>query len=604
MKDMKKIQYILSFLLFSLIVVSCSQDVEMEANQGYLALSINSLTSTHVPGETRSAVPSDYDAQILHVEILDENGIVVKSTDNFAKDEELQGNILLTSGTYTIVAHSANWDGDASAFDAPFYYGRTTIAVKPKTLVTATLTCTLANVKVTVNYDPSFVRNFKSAMTTITSTLADVMPLGFVMNETTQAGYIPVGDFDAKLEVVNKNDGNYSMSRSFTDVKARDHYILNFKLADEGHLGDGTGGGIQVEVDESTNTYTFTFEVPRKSAISLVTRTANAWSNFAILNAAVTAKTEAFQYSDLKMEWRQKNVAEWNTMSYEAFVIDEKDNITTTLKGLTPNTAYEYRLRYVNGDTEIVCDPVAFTTESQIALYNGGFENWNQSGNAWYANEAGKSYWDSSNPGSTSLGSSYNVTTRTESPVVSGQYAAKLESKYIVIKFAAASLYAGKFKELVGTKGAKLDWGVPFTARPTALKGWMQYAPVAIDRAGSDLPSGAPVKGEMDQCGMFVALLTESIAIDNTDLSTIPNFETDPRVIAYGVLPEEQNVSSNGEWKEVNIPLVYHSLTSKPTHLLVVFSSSRYGDYFHGGTGSTLYLDDFSLEYGDTPAVK
>ena len=286
---MKKIHYILSTLLLAVLVVSCSQDFEMEGNQGYLSLSISSLTSTHTPGETRSAVPEGYDAKTLHVEILDASGAVIKSTDNFAEDEEFQGNILLTSGTYTIVAHSANWDGEGSAFDAPFYYGRTTITVKPKSLVTATLTCTLANVKVTVNYDQSFVRSFKSAVTTISSTLADVMPLGFVMNEITQSGYIPVGSFDAKLEVVNKTDENYSMTRSFTDVKARDHYILNFKLADEGHLGDGTGGGIHVEVDESTNTYTFTFEVPRKSAISLVTRAANAWSNFAILNASVTA---------------------------------------------------------------------------------------------------------------------------------------------------------------------------------------------------------------------------------------------------------------------------------------------------------------------------
>ena len=108
----------------------------------------------------------------------------------------------------------------------------------------------------------------------------------------------------------------------------------------------------------------------------------------------------------------------------------------------------------------------------------------------------------------------------------------------------------------------------------------------------------------MDQCGMFIALLNQAIAIDNTDLSTIPNFETDSRVVAYGTLPQGQNVNSNGQWKEVNIPLVYRNLTSKPSHLLVVFSSSKYGDYFHGGTGSTLYLDDFELVYGDNPAVK
>ena len=103
---------------------------------------------------------------------------------------------------------------------------------------------------------------------------------------------------------------------------------------------------------------------------------------------------------------------------------------------------------------------------------------------------------------------------------------------------------------------------------------------------------------------MYCALLSEALVVDNTDMSTFPDWENDPRVIAYGSLPLDQNVHSNGAWKEVNIPLVYSNINKKPTHLLVVFSASKYGDYFHGGEGSVLYVDDFSLEYGDTPAVK
>ena len=601
---MKKIHYILSVLLFASLFVSCNQDMAIESEQGYLALNINSLVSTHTPNASRAAAPENYSPKILHVEIQNAKGEVVKSTDNFAGDIDFQGNISLRKGTYTIIAHSANWDGEASGFDVPFYYGETTITIKPQTLVTATLTCTLANVKITVNYDAAFARTFKSAVATITSSLTEVLPLEFAMNQETRSGYIPVGDFNVKLDVVNKNDKANSLTKSFTNVKARDHYILNFKLTDEGYLGNGAGGGVKVEVDESTNTYTFTFEVPKKSAITLLTRDANPWSNFAILNGQVTAKTPAFKETCLIFRWKAENAEEWNDISFEALTIDAEDNVTAILKGLTPNTTYEYHLCYVDADTEVVSDPATFTTESQTPLYNGGFEHWYKSGSAWYATESGVSYWDSSNPGSTSLGDSYNVTTRTESSKVSGSYAAKLESKYIVIKFAAASLYTGKFKELVGTKGAKLDWGVSFTSRPTALKGWMQYAPVKIDNGGSNLPAGAPAKGEMDQCGMFVALLTQSISIDNTDLSSIPDLETDSRVVAYGSLPQEQNVSSNGQWKEVNIPLVYRTLTKKPSHLLIVFSSSKYGDYFHGGTGSTLYLDDFSFEYGDSPIVK
>ena len=615
---MKKIQYILSALILAVLVVSCNQDLEIGKGQGYLSLQITSLTSTHTPEGTRAAAPEDYAPKNLHVEIRDAAGAVVKSTDDFASDQAFQENIRLTVGSYTIIAHSANWDGNGSGFDAPYYYGSTTIDIQSGTLVKASVTCTQANVKLTVNYEPSFVRSFSSAIATVTSTLADIAPLQFVMNETTASGYIPVGNFDMKLDVVNKKGMSYSLARSFTDVQARDHYILNIKLAEEGYLGDAVNGGIKVEVDESTNTYTFTLLLPEKSSISLATKDANAWSTFACLSGSIMSKSSDFDNARLTFQWKEQSDADWNTMPSSELTVDGSDNVTATLRGLTPNTKYECRLCYVEDENVIAGNTINFTTESMTPLYNGGFEYWNQQGKPWYANEAGKSYWDSSNTGSTYLSADDNVTTRTESPVVSGQYAAKLESKLInaliMTKFAAASLYTGTFGDLVGTSGAKLNWGVPFTERPTALKGWMQYAPVAIDNKGSDLPEGAPAKGEMDQCGIYLALLDlpdennngpsdEFLVVNNTDMSTFPKWETDSRVIAYGTLGDDESGSSNGQWKEVNIPLVYRDLNRKPTHLLVVFSSSKYGDYFHGGTGSTLYLDDFSFEYGE-PTLK
>ena len=604
---MKKIQYILSGMLLAVMSVSCSQDMDMDSNQGYLTLKINSLVSTHDPSGTRAAAPEGYDAKTLHVEIKNAEGTVVKSTDNFASDTEFQGNIKLLAGTYTIIAHSANWDGNGSGFGTPYYYGSSTVTVQPRSLVTGSVTCTQANVKLTVNYDQSFVNGFKSARTTISSALEGISPLEFVMNETTQSGYIPAGDFTAKLDVVNKNDVAYTLNRDFTNVQPRDHYILNFKVADEGYLGDGTNSGIEVEVDESTNTYTFTFEVPRRASISLVTRAANAWSNFAMLNAGITAKTEAFKNDCLVMQWRKAGDTEWTDMPNSELTIDGSDNVTTTLKGLRPETSYECRLRYVDGETEIVSDPVTFTTEKQIPLYNGGFENWWMDGQVAYANESGVTYWDTSNKGAASFGGSN--TSKETSIVHGGSSAAKLESKYIVIKFAAASLYTGSFGALIGTSGAWLNWGVEHVSRPTALKGYMQYAPANIASSGDQgysdsAPTEAPGRGEPDVCGMYCALLSESLVVDNTDMSTFPDWETDPRVIAYGSLKDEQNVNTNGQWQEVNIPLVYRDLNRKPTHILVVFSASKYGDYFHGGKGSLLYVDDFELVYGDNPEVK
>jgi hypothetical protein len=307
------------------------------------------------------------------------------------------------------------------------------------------------------------------------------------------------------------------------------------------------------------------------------------------------------------MQWRKAGVSDWTDIANSELTIDEKDHVTTTLKGLTPETTYECRLRYVDGETEVASDPVSFTTEKQIPLYNGGFENWWMDGKIAYANEQGVSYWDTSNKGAASFGGSN--TSQEISIVHGGSSAAKLESKYIVIKFAAASLYTGSFGALKGTDGAWLNWGVEHVSRPTALKGYMQYAPANIASSGnqgfsSSAPAEAPGRGEPDVCGMYCALLSESLVVDNTDMSTFPDWETDSRVIAYGSLKDEQNVNTNGQWQEVNIPLVYRDLTRKPTHLLVVFSASKYGDYFHGGKGSLLYVDDFELVYGDNPSVK
>ena len=598
---MKKIQYILSCMVLSLIAVACSQDIEMDG-QGYLVIRLNTVTSTLKPEGTRTDAPSGYDAKQLCVEIKDAKGNTVKSTNDFENDQAFTGDIALKPGNYTIVAHSSNWDGNGSGFDAPYYYGSSTVTVVEGDIKTVKITCTQANVKVTVNYDASFAEYFTTASTKISSAVSGVNPLSFVMGQTNKSGYFPVGNLTTVLEVTNKKGIKNTQTDEITGVQARDHYILNYKVAATGNLGDGTTGGVTVTVDDKTNTYTYTFEVPQKMGTEFAAKGANAWSTFAMLNADITSKTQNFSTNGITLQWRVAGTEEWNEVENANLTIVNEEKIQYTLKGLNPETSYEYRIRYTEGDNEIASNTIKFTTEQQVPLYNGGFENWWMDGKVAYANEQGIKFWDTSNQGAASFGGSN--TTETTSVVHSGNKAAMLQSKYIVIKFAAASLYTGSFGALIGTSGAWLNWGVPFTARPTALKGYMQYAPAEINRVGKDLPAGTPGKGSPDQCGMYCALLSEALVVDNTDMGTFPNWETDSRVIAYGALPASQNVHSNNQWKEVNIPLVYRDLTRKPTHLLVVFSASKYGDYFHGGEGSTLYLDDFELVYGDTPSVK
>lgn len=41
----------------------------------------------------------------------------------------------------------------------------------------------------------------------------------------------------------------------------------------------------------------------------------------------------------------------------------------------------------------------------------------------------------------------------------------------------------------------------------------------------------------------------------------------------------------------------YRSLTRIPNYIVIVASASKYGDYFTGSTGSTMWLDDLELIY-------
>ena len=597
---MKKIFSIISVLALALAAVSCSNDTDELANKevGYLKLGIETNSTTM----TRAGAPTGYDAKKLHVEVKDAQGTVVASTDDFENDTELNGQqITLTPGQYTVIAHSSNWDGNGSGIDTPYYYGETTVTVKTKTLTTAKVTCTLANVKVTVNFSDEFKESFARATTTIESAVSGVSSQTFTMGQEKGSAYFPVGKLTAVLSVFNKSGQGYSHMREITDVQARDHYIINYTVAAHGYQG-----GVTVKVDPTTNTYTYTFEVPRKGGTSLSATKANAWSTFAFLEGGVTAKKGDFDQSNLQLQWKADGTETWNTVAASDLTIDG-DNISYKLTGLTPNTKYAYRMAYITDEDEIFSAEQEFTTETQPALQNSSFENWHQDGVVVYPNAEGATYWDSSNKGSAGAtnNASNNVTTSTTDVKHSGTYAAQLKSKKVLIAFAAASIYTGELDHLVGTKGAVLNWGVPFAGRPTSLKGWYRYDPVAIDNSKNNQPATAPAKGEMDQCAIYWALTTSVITVDNTDIDgTFPNWDTDSRVVAYGQLPISQCTSTNGELVEFEIPVEYHSLTTKPTHLIICASSSRYGDYFHGGAGSTLYLDDFELIYGDTPTVK
>lgn len=600
---MKQLYNIVLLLLCALFLVTCQSGDDLTTKStGYLSLKIAANNST----TTKAADEEPYNPKQLAVQILNESGIVVEETDDYTEWENKK--FELPVGKYTVKAASNGFDGLSAAWDKPYYAGSSDVTVVSGLDVTANVTCTLANVLVTVNFDTKFKEGFKSA-TIVVADSADMngTRLTFQMgeNETAKAYFpVPEKSLIVQTSVTNQKDKTYSKNDTVREVKARDNVKLNYKVSDS---SEGSTS-IDIQLDGSIKTYNFTIGVPvtAKTTLSI---SANPWASFVYLEGKILSKVGNIDKSKLALEYKLASAEEWTSVA--ELTEGAEDSYSAKVTGLTPAT--EYQCRFVYKDTEEVSSEVIeFATEAATPLQNGNFDAWcdidikGLLGNvktAYPNASADIKFWDTSNSGANSM-SSENPTKGVTDPVhTSGGKAAELQSKKVVIAFAAASLYTGTFGEVnMGTMSATLNFGQPFTSRPIELKGFYRYIPVAIDNVGKNLPSNTVQKGDPDQCSIYIALAKKSFLIDNNDPNTFINFKEDPDIIAYGELPS--GVATEGlDYVEFSIPIKYKNLTEKPTHIIIVCSASKYGDYMTGGAGSKLYVDDFSLIYDGEPVL-
>ena len=55
--------------------------------------------------------------------------------------------------------------------------------------------------------------------------------------------------------------------------------------------------------------------------------------------------------------------------------------------------------------------------------------------------------------------------------------------------------------------------------------------------------------------------------------------------------------TTNGKWTEFTIYMGYRNIATRPTYTIVSACASRYGDYFTGGKGSVMLVDQFEFIY-------
>ena len=320
------------------------------------------------------------------------------------------------------------------------------------------------------------------------------------------------------------------------------------------------------------------------------TLTANAWARFAYLSGRWLTED---QPEGLGFQYRTGD-EEWTNVDADVTVNAEAKTFEAELHGLAAGTQYEYRAVTAAFREN---QPVQFTTETEQVLHNMSFDKWYMDGKAPMPNaSADYKIWDSANPGS----ASFNIvptTQETSNLAVTGENksAAKLTTLSApVVGLAAGNIYTGIFEGTVGgiiPSGAALEWGVLFSSRPLALKGFYDYRPVAIDVAKGPYTD---MKGQTD-IGQIQFILTDWDAPFRIDTSagTFVDVQNDEHIIAYASM----NLGQTDGYQPFTLELEYRDRTRTPKYIVIVAAASKYGDYFTGGVGSTLYLDEFSFVY-------
>ena len=335
-----------------------------------------------------------------------------------------------------------------------------------------------------------------------------------------------------------------------------------------------------------------TYEFVLRSPVDVEAVSADAWAMF----ATVTGKWfTADVPSGLSFQYRKSADADWSSFSGNVTTSAEARIYTAEIRGLEPETEYVFRAISAN-DTET--KEVTFTTEAAGTIHNMSFDEWyQQDGKAWYANASADNFiWDSANEGTANLliGAVCPTTPSDDVAVPGSVKAASLVSSTAIGQFAAGNIYTGDFVKISGL-GAELKWGVPFTSRPVGLKGYFKYNPKKIDKTKS--PYG-DLSGRPDTCQVQILLTdwSEPFTI-NTSSNKFVQIDSDPNIIAYGKMEYSPESGSMSGYEEFTILLEYRDMTRIPKYVVITACASKYGDYFTGGVGSTLLVDEFEFVY-------
>lgn len=612
---MKKILTFIAICM-ALAAVSCTKNElkEKEAGMGVLSMEMN------LSDQTKAMTQDELlNSAVVNIYKADFSGLVRSYTYS-----DMPSPFYLAADTYrvdVIAGEAAKEIPAAASFENKSYKGSKEFTITAGNVTNVEVVAGVSNAVTDITFDQTVADNFNAGYTFTIGVDAST-PLVYDASNSGSEGYFIVEGLDEPsfawtfTGTLAKDGSSFTKSGVIEDVQPGKLYKMNLKYT----IKDGDLV-FSLVVDYTTDIVddTIIFE-PVSTGLSS-TPVYEVWAAHTTVYADVDPSesegaTVQFGYT-----------ADGSTWTYVDGVNYAEGLWKADLKGLTPSTEYTYAL-VING--EQVGEPLTFTTEDAPKLPNSSFEYVSKvSGKDYYkfydpncgVADGSYMFWGSGNgEGSEGVNGSANmgivITTIDTGDKIDGNHSVLCQNSSLVGMLAAGNLFTGQFAGLVGTSGGKVNFGRPWTSRPTALKIWCKYSTGKFNIVKNN--NLGVSSNDYDRAQIKVAIGTWShktyggtkdspVHVNTTEESTFVDFFTDPSTIANGdlIIYNDGYMINRGEkvtavtsgWIEYTIPLDYRQMTTYPTHLIISCATSQFGDYFTGYDGGKLWIDAAELIY-------
>ncbi len=610
---MKKILTIASVGL--LIAASCAKTELKENNEGMGILSVD----MSIAPQTRAYSEADlYNSAVVNIYKADFSGLVRSYSYN-----DIPSPLYLAADSYRVdvLAGEATAANPAAAsWENKSYKGSKEFTITAGNVTNVQVVASVNNAVTNITFDPTIAENFKSGYT-FTIGLDESSQLVYNASKSGADGYFIVAGlvepaFTWTFEGSLLDGTAFSRTGTIDGILPGKLYRMNLMYTVKDGVLDFT-----LSVDYSTDIIDDTIIFEPVSTGLAETPVYEIWAAHTTLHADV----DATEYADSKIQFAySSDGSAWTTVDA---VSASEGTWKADIKGLTPSTTYTYRLLI---DGVQVGEEKTLTTEAAPKLPNGSFEYVSKvSGKDYYkfydpscgVEEGSYMFWGSGNgEGSEGVNGSANmgivITTIDTGDKIDGNQSVLCQNNSIVGMLTAGNLFTGQFAGLVGTSGGKVNFGRPWTSRPTALKIWAKYTTGKFNIIKDD--NLGVTSSDYDRAQIKFAIGTwdykkyggtkdSPVHVNTTDASTFVDFYTDASTIANGdvIIYNDGYVINQGakvtattsEWIEYIIPLDYRQLSAYPTHIVISCATSQFGDYFTGYDGGRLWIDGAELIY-------